>query len=236
MEEKKTMNAKIRLLLDVLLFGSIWGILEATLGTLLHLSIFDGAGMYLASTTVMLPIAYTLMAMCYKRTGKLYSVVMMGLIAGLIKLSVAFVIGFIDRVYSPAIYIVVESLAMFGGLAVFRPKNVLSLKTFGAIVLANTTYQLSYLVLSSFVLSSRNAFANATIWAEVGEKYLFKVNCVALLYTLAIGGIAFGILKLVEHYHLELRFDYKKVIYSPITASIMFMLAVGITVTFAALF
>ena len=142
----KTMNAKLRFFLDVLFFGSVWGILEATLGTVLHLPVFDGAGIYMASSTIIIPLAYVLMANCYKKTNSLAAVALMGVIASTIKLSVAFVLGFIPQVYNPAIYIRIEASAMVGALAIFRPKNVLSLKTLGAVILANTTYQFSYLV------------------------------------------------------------------------------------------
>ncbi len=101
--EKSKLSIMLRLFLDVLLFGSVWGILEATLGTLLHLPFVDKAGMYAASSTIMVPIAYYLMANCYKRTGKFYALPMMGVIAALLKLTVAFIVGFSPRVYNPAI-------------------------------------------------------------------------------------------------------------------------------------
>lgn len=233
MEEKTPLNVKISFFLDVLLFGSAWGLLEATLGTLLHLPLFDKAGMYAASTTIMVPIAYYLMANCYKKTGKLYALPMMGIIAALIKLTVAFVIGFRPSVYNPAIYIIVESLAMMGAVAIFRPTNVLSLKTLAAVIVANTTYQFSYLMIN-MANGGTNIFASERAWVEVGEKYLFKFNCVAILYCFASGAIFYGLFKLAEHYQIELKFDYKKILYSPITASIMFVLAVGLTITFAA--
>ena len=48
MEEKK--YNPLLILLSVLLFGGLWGILEATLGSFLHLPIVDAAGMYACST------------------------------------------------------------------------------------------------------------------------------------------------------------------------------------------
>ena len=234
MENEKTpILVKLRFLFDVLLFGSAWGLLEATLGTLLHLPMFDKAGMYAASSTIMVPIAYYLMANCYKRTGKLYALPIMGVIAALIKLTVAFVIGFRPSVYNPAIYIVVESLAMMGGLAVFRPTNVLSLKTLGAVILANTTYQFSYLMIN-WANGGTNVFASQKAWMTVGEKYLFTFNCVAILYCFASGALFYGLFKLLERLHVEVKIDYKKFVYSPITAAAVFTVAVALTITFAA--
>ena len=68
----------------------------------------------------------------------------MGVIASLIKLMVAFFVGFIPSVYNPAIYIIVESLCMFGALAIFKPKDVLSLRTLASVIVANTLYQASF--------------------------------------------------------------------------------------------
>ena len=236
MDNAKTpMNEKLRFFLDVLFFGALWGLLEATLGTLLHLPAFDKAGMYAASTTIMVPLAYCLMANCYKRTGKLYCMPAMGVIAASIKMTVAFVVGFRPSVYNPAIYIIVESLAMMGAVAIFRPTKVLSLKTLAAVIVANTTYQFSYLLIN-MAMGGTNIFASEKAWINVGEKYLFKFNCVAILYMFGVGAIAYGIVKVLEAKHVEIKFDYKKIIYSPITAAVTFVLAVALTITFAAVF
>ena len=228
--EKKPMNEKLRFFLDVLLFGSIWGILEATLGTILHLPFIEGVKMYFSSSTIMIPLAFLLMTMCYKRTGKLYSVVLMGILAGLIKLSTGFVLPFNVYVYCPAIYIVVEALAMFGALAVFRPDKVLSLKTFGSFVLANTTYMLSYVII-------RMGFGGANPFTAAGwtsaEKYVFTINCIAMLYSLGIGSIPYGVKTLLEKNNVQVKFDYRKIVYSPITASVAFVVAVAVTVSLA---
>ena len=230
--ERPALNEKLKFWLTILLFGSLWGLVEATLGTLLHLPFFDKAGMYAASSTIIVPIAYYLMANCYKRTNSLVSVFFMGTIASLIKLSVAFVIGFRPSVYNPAIYIIVESLAMMGALAVFRPTNVLSLKSLATVILANTTYQLSYLMIN-MAMGGTNIFTQKG-WLNVGELYLFKFNCVAILYLFASGAIFYGVLKLLERLNVEVKFDYKKILYSPITASACFLVAVALTITFAA--
>lgn len=231
--EKSKLSIMLRLFLDVLLFGSVWGILEATLGTLLHLPFVDKAGMYAASSTIMVPIAYYLMANCYKRTGKFYALPMMGVIAALIKLTVAFVVGFRPSVYNPAIYIIVESLAMMGAVAIFRPTKVLSLKTLGAVILANTTYQFSYLLIN-MANGGTNIFT-AEGWTRTAEKYLFMFNGLAILYLFASGAIFYGLFKLAERFQFEFKFDYKKIVYSPITASVAFAVAVALTITFAAI-
>ncbi len=222
----------LTVLLNVVFFGALLGILEATLGTVLHLPVLDKAGMYAASTTIMLPIAYYLMAICYKKTGSRWAVFVMGVIAALIKLSVAIVIGFRPSVYNPAIYIVVESLMMGVALIIFNPKNVLSFRTLGAMIFANTLYQFSYLLIN-MAMGGTNVFASEKAWIEVGEKYLFKFNCVAILYTFASGAIAFGVMKLLEKANVSLKFDIKKLVNSPITAAVTLVIAFTLTLTMA---
>ncbi len=233
--ETRPMNSKLRLFLDVLLFGSIWGLLETSLGTLLHLSAFSGAGIFLKTSIVMVTIAGFLMAMCYKRTRSLLSIIYMGLIAAAIKFTAAFIIGFNTYVYTPAMYIVIESLAMTASLAVFKPDRVLSPKTLATFVLANTTYQFSYIIFSG-LLGGTNAFASMANWEKVGVKYLFTYNGLAILYTFAIGGIAYGVMKALEKAEVKVNFNLKKVVFSPITASIAFAIAIAVTLTFTAFF
>ena len=219
--------------MSILFWGAVWGIVEATLGTILHLPGFDGTGIYFASTAIVVPIAYCLMANCYKRTESFYAVYLMGVLAAVMKLSVGFIVGFTQKVYNPAIYIVVEALAMGSFLAVFRPKNVLSLRTFGAIVAANTVYQFVFLVIRA--LNGNNAFASMEAWTKTGEKYLFTMNGLAIVYTLAIGSAAFGLFKLAEHYNFKFKFDLNKFITSPITAGVAIALSLGLTIGLAAI-
>ena len=226
MENKLT----TKMIFQVLFWGALWGIVEASLGTILHLPMFDAPGIYLCSSTVIIPIAYCLMANCYKRTGSFYSVYLMGLLAGTIKLTTAFIIGFINRVYMPAIYIVVESLAMGTALAVFKPKNVLSLKTFASVVVANTVYQFLYLVIR-MADNNPNVFASAEAWHSLAEPYILTINFVACFYTLTIGGIAYGLVKLAEKKEWNWKFSLDKIIYSPITASVSVALALVLTIT-----
>lgn len=219
-----------KMIFQVLFWGALWGIVEATLGTILHLPAFDAPGIYLCSSTIIIPIAYCLMANCYKRTGSFYSVYLMGVLAGVIKLTTAFIVGFINRVYMPAIYIVVEALAMGTALAVFKPKNVLSLKTFASVVIANTVYQFMYLVIR-MVDNNPNAFASMEAWQKLGEPYFLTINFVACMYTLVVGGFSYGLIKLAEKKEWKPSFSLDKIIYSPITVSISVGLALVLTIT-----
>ena len=223
--EKKTLDFKM--IMTIIFWGSLWGIVEATLGTLLHLP--ATRMIYYSSSVIILPIAYCLMANCYKKTNQsFYAVYLMGVVAALIKLSVGFVIGFVDVVWEPAIYIVLEALAMGSALAIFRPTNVLSLKTFGSIVAANTLYQFSFLVVKT--IKGSDVFYNMATWSKMGEKYLFTVNGLAILYSFAIGAISFGLIQLAKKLNWNTKVDLSKIIYSPIAASIALVASIGLTI------
>ena len=221
--EKKTNILNI--LFNVLFWGSLWGIVEATLGTLLHLAFFAHLGIFARSSTVIIPIALFLMAICYKRTKSFSAVLFMGCLAATIKLTTAFIIGFRDIVYFPAIYIIVEALAIGGALALFRPTNVVSTKTLCSIVVANTAYQFVYLLIS-----------RGANWTAGVEKYLLMYNCVAILYSFLVCGVSYGIIKLINLYKKEeSKLSITRIINSPITASLVVTIAVTLTLTLAAI-
>ena len=233
-------NRILNILLPALLFGALWGIVEATLGTVLHLPFFEAGKLFTKSSIVIVPIAFFIMTLCYKKTGSLLSVFFAGLISAAIKLSTAFVMGMTIYVYFPAVYIVVESLAMLGALAIFRPKNVLSLRSFASFVTANTVYQFSYISICSIVAVASptltkniNAFENMANWQKVGEKYLFTYNGVAIIYALVLGGALYGLYRLALKLNLNTKVDYKKVLYSPITASVALVAAFALSISLA---
>ena len=64
----------------------------------------------------------------------------------------------------------------------------------------------------------------------MGEKYLFTVNGLAILYSFAIGAIAFGIVQLAKKLNWNTKVDFNKIIYSPITVSIALVASVGLTI------
>ena len=238
MENKKKI---LSILLPALLFGALWGIFEATLGTVLHLPFFEAGKLFTKSSIIMVPIAFFFMTLCYKKSGSLLSVIFAGLVSASIKLSTAFIMGMTIYVYFPAIYIVVESLAMMGALAIFRPKKVLSLQSFASFVTANTIYQFSYISIASLVAVANptltnniNAFENMKNWQKVGEKYLFTYNGVAIIYALAFGAILYGLYRLALKLNLNEKVNIQKIFYSPITASVALVAAFALSISLAA--
>ena len=137
MNETQTTKARIlKIVFAVLLFGGLWGLEEATLGTLLHMP-FVHRTMFMSATTVLVPIAYMFMGACYKRTGTFRSVLYMGFLAAGIKAISCLIFS---MSFNPCYYILLEAAAMGGALALIRPKKVISFAGLGTAILANTLY------------------------------------------------------------------------------------------------
>ncbi len=213
--EKKT--RALNILFSVLLFGGLWGILEATLGTLLHVK---SLGMYACSTTIMVPIAFMLMGACYKRSGSFLSSIYMGILAASIK---AIVCGIFHLSFNPVYYILLESAVMAATLFAIRPKEVLSFKGLGAFIIANTAYLAISTLLRVDVVNSYRSVVIANF-----EDYVFKFNMVAILYTFAFGAILYGVKVLAVKYNWKLD-AIKKIVFSPITATTVASLMVVLT-------
>ena len=220
MEKTEKKYNPLLILFSVLLFGGLWGILEATLGSFLHLPIVDAAGMYACSTTIMVPIAYFLMGACYKRTNTFRSVLYMGVLAASIK---ALVCVIFHLAFNPVYYILLESICMAGAIAAIRPTKVISFRGLGTMIFANT----SYLVLGTFLRINAATSTMSMFMANL-EKYAFMFNCVAICYTFIVGAAIYGLIKLSEKFSWN--FDgVKKVIYSPITAGVVASAMVVVT-------
>ena len=218
-EKNEKGKRTLKILFSVLLFGGLWGILEATLGSLLHMPFVPGT-MFLASTTIMVPIAYFLMGACYKRTETFRSVFYMGVLAAAIK-SLSCLIFHMS--FNPVYHILLESLFMGLALLAIRPKKIISFAGLGTVILANTSYQAVGTFLRVNVMTTTRR-----VFMENFEKYTFKFNCVAILYTFAVGAIIFGVLKLAEKYNWNFS-KVEKVIFHPAFAGSVAAVAVVLT-------
>lgn len=217
----KEQNKHLVILFSVLLFGGLWGLVEASLGTLLHMIPHGARLIFWSSTTVLLPIAYFLMGACYKKTGVARSIIYMGLLASGIKLISALI--FRSKL-EPALYMLVEAACMSLALLAIRPKKVISFTGLGVFILAST----SYLLFTTFYRLSGTAEITSQVVVDNITKYVFTYNCVAILYAFAIGAAIFGLIKLSEKFSWNMD-GVKKIIYSPITAGVVATAMVAVT-------
>ena len=218
MDENKRAN-HLRILFSVLLFGGLWGIVEASLGTILHMP-FVKHTTFLASTTILVPIAFFLMGACYKRTQTFRSILYMGILAGGIKALSCLIF---HMSFNPVYYILIESLMMGVAVLVIRPKKILSYQGLATLIIASTLYLSASTFLRINVMNATSQMVLDNI-----EQYVLKLNCVAILYSFAFGAILFGFTKLAEKYNWN--FDkVKTVIYHPAFASSMAAAALVLT-------
>lgn len=94
------------IILNIIVWGSIWGIFEATVGYCLHLVSFG------YSWLIWYPFACFIMTNVYRKTGRKTSILYVGLLCATIKMLNLFFPGRIDKVINPAISIVFEALSM----------------------------------------------------------------------------------------------------------------------------
>jgi len=105
-------------LFSVIFFGSIWGILEATLGYALHFL------PVLISGSIMFPIAATIMVMTFHQTKSRSAMIYVALIAASIKSVNFFMPGLLPiKTYNPMISIMLQSLVVYAVLPMVEKKS-----------------------------------------------------------------------------------------------------------------
>ncbi|HNY38423.1 MAG TPA: hypothetical protein PKI73_10570 [Petrotogaceae bacterium] len=91
-------------------YGSVWGMLEATLGYLLH---FVSDFIPVISSFIMFPIGFSIMFRAYRKSSELQTVLVCGITAAAIKLVNFFLpVSNILKIVNPSISIFMESMAV----------------------------------------------------------------------------------------------------------------------------
>src|SRR4030042_419373 len=124
------MNKKniISIISTALFFGAIWGLIEATLGYVIHLLPVFSTGL---SGAVLFPIGFYFMYSAYKKTKRIETVLYVGLVTAFIKLS-DFLLPAIHpvlilpmvKIISPAIFIIFETASVFAVLYMINGNSV----------------------------------------------------------------------------------------------------------------
>ena len=220
MNEKMTRKQEIlNMIFSVLLFGGLWGLIEATLGTLLHMP-FIHRTMFLSATTILVPIAFALMGACYKRTNTFRCCFYMGVLAASMKAISCLIF---KMSFNPCYYILIESLAMGVAVLVIRPKQIVSFAGLATVIIASTLY-----LAASTPLRINISSVTAAQFMDNVETYVFKFNCVAILYMFAAGAIIYGFLKLAEAKQWNFS-KVKDVIFHPAFAGSVAAIALAVT-------
>lgn len=218
---------KSKLIITVLMLGGLWGLLEATLGTLLHLEAFDS--IVFASTAVLFPIAYLICGRAYRLTGKARTALYVGIIAAAIKSVCFFFVPMVNKVVNPMIAIIMESGIMSAAFAVTKPEKICSLKSFVTFMVASTlirTVYVGYSMATAVPFQSAYIVDGIVNWSKIVE-YVVIMNAISFAYCAAYMGIGIGI-KALEKRPNFAKFTAKvqHFAYTPVFAVVMICAAV----------
>lgn len=222
---------KAKLIVTVLMLGGLWGLLEATLGTVLHLDAFDS--IVFASTAVLLPIAYLIMGAAYKETGTARSIIYVGLVAAAIKAVCFFFVPAVNKVVNPMVAIMLESLLGAVAYKVTKPSKVVSLKSFVTFMVFSTVTRVAYVgysMATAVPFKSAYLVEGEIIWSKIVE-YVVTMNAISFGYfaVYMLTGMALNVL--AKHEKASKVFSkIKKFAYTPACASLMVCAALVSTI------
>ena len=147
--------------IQIVYWGSLWGIAEATLGYVLHMAAIQLPGV---PGFVMFPIAFYFMRKAYLSTGKPGAVFQVALVAALIKCCDFLITGNIPiRILNPALSIVLEGLAV-------------------ALVFA-------YAERRKIAIGFASVFSMGVLWRSIFLFYLFLISLIDLPAALVTDGL-----------------------------------------------
>ena len=218
---------KFKTLFTVLCLGAVWGLLEATLGTLLHLDAFDS--IMFASTAVLFPIAYVICGRAYKVTGQARSALYVGIVAAAIKAVCFFFVPAINKVINPMVAIILESSVMAVAFRVTKPSEICSVKSFVTFIVASTVIRSLYV---GYSMATAVPFQSAYIadgivnFSKIVE-YVVTMNAISFVYAAIYMGIGKLLSKTVSKKSLGILEHFA---YSPAFSIAMVVIALAVTI------
>ena len=218
---------KSKLIITVLMLGGLWGLLEATLGTLLHLDAFDSV--IFASTAVLFPIAYLICGRAYKITGKARTALYVGIVAAAIKAVCFFFVPMVNKVVNPMVAIMLESLLGAVAYKVTSPAKVISLKSFATFMVFSTVTRIAYVgysMATAVPFQSAYLVEGEIVWSKIVE-YVITMNAISFAYLAIYMGVG-AILKAPKFSKITAK--VQQIAYSPVFASIMVCAAIISTI------
>jgi len=236
----------------ILFCGGLWGLLEASLGSLLHLDFFEGAGLFSSSSVVMVSIASLICYFLYKSTGKARDVAYCGLVAAGIKMLCLCLPIYWSKPYkvvNPAISIILESLMLAVFVYVFKPKRLLSFSSLGVFLLGNILWRGVFIGVQELTrvtaswptsLFSISKTGEALLKADLFQSFVLPFFVyqvlIGLLYCLVVGGL----FSLLDSYSQkkkgrDLVSSLKIVASMPVVSAVSVLLAVSLTIGLALL-
>ncbi len=126
-------------------WGALWGLEEATLGHLLHITTLS-IGWFL-----WFPLAYLFMSMAYKQTGKLNSILFTSIVAAAIKLVDLFMTTNLVIIICPALSIILEGISIFAILKIVSRKMIMQKYKLAEIISVSLLWRVLFLLSLLFI-------------------------------------------------------------------------------------
>ena len=207
------MNKNLKLLTQIIFYGSIWGILEATIGHVLHFIPITIAG------SIMFPFAAIILYKAYNKTNSKAALLYIALIAATIK-SVDFLLPAISiyKTINPMVSIILESLVvvMVVNLLLSKKKT----NNYIALPVASITWRAVFIAWMVFQYATTGNLAPYIGSFSNGFEFV-------VISGLISGALASGFLSIDKQFD----FSFTKIDSKPIFASILLIIAFITTYT-----
>jgi hypothetical protein len=157
----------IKMISVSLFFGAIWGLIEATLGYVIHLIPTVSINI---TGAILFPIGFYLMYMAYEKTKRIETILYVGLITAMIKLSDFLLpviypglIAPMVKIVSPAIAIIFE--AAFVYIVLYNIQGDILKFNIGHAIVAAISWRILFVVYQSilFITGLSKSFINAGV-------------------------------------------------------------------------
>ncbi len=182
----------------IVFWGALWGLEEATLGHLLHITTLN------IGWVLWFPLAYFFMAMVYKQTGKINAILITSVVAAVIKLTNLFMTPHPLLVLCPALSIILEGISLFVVLKLFNGKKQFVRLPLLRTGLVSVLWRISYaIVILAIPVSIMSSYPYKTIGMLF--KFIFFEGIVNSLLAVGIGVVAKRIKEIYINNHTSIK-------------------------------
>jgi hypothetical protein len=137
----------------IILWGAVWGLVEATLGYVLHSFSLSVGWLF------WFPLAFCFMDKVYRQTNSLISILYTSVIAAAVKLIDFLLPTSIDRIINPAVSIILEGLVVFAAFKIIERKQYFFRFKYLEALAASVGWRVLYIV---YILLMPAFFFNAS--------------------------------------------------------------------------
>ncbi|MFW5889519.1 MAG: hypothetical protein ACOCUD_03970 [Bacillota bacterium] len=208
---KKT---KLEMLSVVIFFGAIWGILEASLGYLLHFIPGFIAG------TIMFPIVMFILYKAYKALGSKKAIFYVAVVAIMIKsINLALPLPTPFKVVNPMIAMALESLLVFAVIPMLESKKPVNIVS--GIIVASIGWRLAYSGYLGINLLATGFLSDQIASLNAGIEFVLYSGLLSAAFALLL--VAFNQIKAIK--------KLEKITINPLVSGLTLIIALVLTLT-----